>query len=272
MNIAYNMDCMDYMRTLPDKAFDLAVVDPPYGGGGSQFVQVERERELHGGAADFEHRKRSRFGGRLDRYFDQGVSDGREMGEEVQTGGGFSPDQIAPDCHNARGRFSKYSDTDIRHWDFAPPPEYFTELARVSKNQIIWGGNYFDLPPTRCFLVWKKLTISENFTMAMAEYAWTSFNDNAKVFECAPQDPTGKRFHPTQKPVALYRWIFQRYAKPGDKILDTHLGSGSSRIAAYDAGLDFVGIEINKDYFNKQEERFAEHTAQLNLFLEGEQQ
>lgn len=102
--------------------------------------------------------------------------------------------------------------------------------------------------------------------MAMAEYAWTSFNSNAKVFEYAPQDTT--RFHPTQKPVALYRWIFKNYAKPGYKILDTHLGSGSSRIAAYDAGLDFWGYEIDKEYFTKQEARFQAHTAQINLFLE----
>lgn len=159
------------------------------------------------------------------------------------------------------GIFSK----DIRCWDVAPPAEYFRELARVSKNQIIWGGNYFDLPPTRCFLIWRKLTISDSFTMAMAEYAWTSFNANAKCFEYPPQDSS--RFHPTQKPVALYRWIYKHYAKPGDKILDTHLGSGSSRIAAYDAGLDFVGCEIDKEYFDKQEERFAAHTAQQSLFV-----
>ena len=101
--------------------------------------------------------------------------------------------------------------------------------------------------------------------MAMAEYAWTSFNSNAKLFEYAPQDTT--RFHPTQKPVALYRWIFKNYAKPGMKILDTHLGSGSSRIAAYDAGLDFWGYEIDKTYFDLQEQRFAKHSAQQNLFL-----
>lgn len=156
----------------------------------------------------------------------------------------------------------------INHWDIAPPQEYFDELARVSKNQIIWGGNYFDLPPTRCFLVWEKLSISENFSMAMCEYAWTSFNDNAKLFKCAPQGKVGDvRFHPTQKPIALYEWIFNRYAKPGYKILDTHLGSGSSRIAAYYAGLDFVGYEIDKVYFDKQEERFAEQTKQLSLFV-----
>lgn len=155
-------------------------------------------------------------------------------------------------------------DKDIRHWDVAPSKDYFNELARVSKNQIIWGGNYFDLPPTRCFLIWKKLSISENFSMAMCEYAWTSFNDNAKIFACVPQDKN--RFHPTQKPVALYTWIFNRYAKSGDKILDTHLGSGSSRIAAYDAGLDFVGFELYEPYFKKQEERFEAHTSQMTLF------
>ena len=166
------------------------------------------------------------------------------------------------------GSWSKKYGYDIRHWDIAPQAEYFQELARVSKNQIIWGGNYFDLPPTRCFLIWRKLSISENFSMAMAEYAWTSFNDNAKVFEYAPQGNTEKRFHPTQKPVALYAWIYKIYAKPGMKILDTHLGSGSSRIAAYDAGLDFTGYEIDPTYFKLQEERFARHTSQTNLFLE----
>ena len=104
--------------------------------------------------------------------------------------------------------------------------------------------------------------------MAMCEYAWTSFNENAKWFEYAPQDTN--RFHPTQKPVALYKWILRKYAKPGDRILDTHLGSGSSRIAAYDLGFDFVGYEIDKFYFDKQEERFAKHTAQTSLFIGGE--
>lgn len=169
------------------------------------------------------------------------------------------------------GTWAEKYGQNISHWDIAPPKEYFEELARVSENQIIWGGNYFDLPPTRCFLVWRKATISENFSMAMAEYAWTSFNDNAKVFEYAPQGtPDDPRFHPTQKPVALYEWILRNYAKEGDKILDTHLGSGSSRIAAYNLGFDFVGCEIDEYYFRKQEERFARHTAQGNLFLELE--
>lgn len=240
------MDCMEYMKSIPDKYFDLAVVDPPYGGGCLQNVNVEREREglCGGGADEWNNRKRGRFGGRFDKYH-IGSADGRNLVEEIPIG--------------------TTKAADIRHWDIAPPKEYFDELARVSENQIIWGGNYFDLPPTRCFLIWEKLTISENFSMAMAEYAWTSFNDNAKIFKYAPQDPS--RFHPTQKPVDLYRWIFQKYAKEGFKILDTHLGSGSSRIAAYDAGLDFVGCEIDKEYFDKQEERFAAHAAQCSLFV-----
>ena len=154
-------------------------------------------------------------------------------------------------------------------WDVAPEKEYFDEIFRVSRNQIIWGGNYFDLPPTRCFLIWRKLSISESFTMAMAEYAWTSFNGNAKVFEAAPQgkadDP---RFHPTQKPIELYAWIYKLFCKPGDKVFDPYLGSGSSRIAAWNAGLDFTGCEIDPIYFEKQEERFALQTAQMCIFTE----
>ena len=152
-------------------------------------------------------------------------------------------------------------------WDTAPEQEYFEELFRVSRNQIIWGGNYFSLPPTRCFLIWRKTNIPDQFSMAMCEYAWTSFQQNAKMFECSSigqkDDP---RFHPTQKPVALYAWIFQNFAKPGMRILDTHLGSGSSRIAAYDAGLDFVGYEIDRTYFEKAEERYKKHISQLDLF------
>lgn len=231
----YNVDCMEYLRTVPDKHFDLACVDPPYGGGGY-------DNEFHGAVV-------GRFGGRFEKY---------HLGE----------DTLAPDVHNTRGRFSKYAGSgDIRHWDFAPPQEYFDELFRVSKHAIVWGGNYFDLPPTRCFLVWRKLTISENFTMAMAEYAWTNFNENAKVFECAPQGKKGdQRFHPTAKPIALYEWVFRLFAKPGDRILDTHLGSGSSRIAAYEAGLDFIGCEIDPVYFKAEEERFEKFVSQRSIF------
>lgn len=186
----YNLDCMEGMKELPDKFFDLAICDPPYGGG-SQNVQVERERE----------RRTSTI-------------------SAMRTGGKWSKK------YQIGGIFSK----DIRHWDVAPSKEYFNELARISKNQIIWGGNYFDLPPTRCFLVWRKLQIPlEGFSMSPVEYAWTSFNDNAGMFEAHSSGGSGRedRFHPTQKPVALYEWILRKYAKQGDKILDTHVGSAS---------------------------------------------
>jgi site-specific DNA-methyltransferase (adenine-specific) len=151
-------------------------------------------------------------------------------------------------------------------WDVAPGEEYFKELFRISQNQIIWGGNYFQLPPTRCFLVWKKLSISESFSMAMAEYAWTSFNSNAKVFEYAPQgNKNNVRFHPTQKPVALYEWILGKYAKRGDKILDTHAGSASSLVACYNMGFDFVGFEIDEAYYKMAKERLDNAMAQIRM-------
>ena len=176
--------------------------------------------------------------GCIDRY-KQNIPDGREMGGKVRK--------------------------KIVSWDYAPGEDYFAELFRVSKNQIIWGGNYFPLPPTRCFLIWEKLNIPENFSMAMAEYAWTSFDDNAKIIKLFSSGIAG-RFHPTQKPEDLYRWIYRKYAKPGYKILDTHLGSGSSRRAAHDFNLGFVGCEIDKHYFDLQEKAWAEYTSQLNLF------
>ena len=151
-------------------------------------------------------------------------------------------------------------------WDIAPDDSFFQELFRVSRNQIIWGGNYFTLPPTRCFIVWRKLTISESFSMAMAEYAWTSFDDNAKVFECAPQGKKGDRFHPTQKPVALYKWLIDKYAKPGDVILDTHVGSASSLIACRETGHKYVGFEIDPEYYRMAKERLDAAEAQVNIF------
>ena len=125
-------------------------------------------------------------------------------------------------------------------------------MFRVSRNQIIWGGNYFSLPPTRCFLVWRKTNIAEDFTMAMAEYAWTSFNSNAKIFSCSSlrTDASGK-FHPTEKRIELYRWILERYAKPGYKIFDPNMGSQNSRIADYLMDYDYWGCEIDKYYFDE---------------------
>jgi site-specific DNA-methyltransferase (adenine-specific) len=147
----------------------------------------------------------------------------------------------------------------------APPLEYFVELARVAKRRIIWGGNYFDLPPSRNFIVWRKLSISENFSMAMAEYAWTDIPGNAKVFEYAPQDKY--RFHPTQKPAALYRWILSHYAKPGWRILDTHLGSGTHALACIDFGFDLTASEISEFYFENSVKMIKEHIQQGSLFL-----
>ena len=237
----FNEDCMKVMARYPDKYFDLAVVDPPYGGSNTD----EESGGIVGGHADWEGKRRSRFGGRFDKY-------------KIEA----SPITAA----RTGGKWAQKFGKDINHWDIAPQKEYFDELARVSKNQIIWGGNYFALPPTRCFLVWDKMNISENFTMAMAEYAWTSFNDNAKIIRIAPQGKPGFRFHPTQKPVELYAWIYSKYAKPGFKILDTHLGSGSNRIAAYDAGLDFVGCEVCKEYFDESVKWFENHAAQITFF------
>ena len=254
MNVAYNMDCMEYMKTLPDNAFDLAVVDPPYGDGCSQSLNVERERRA------VQPLRRL-----VQPIQDGAASDNGSTGTRRVKRGVAWQGQI-PSWRTGGQWASKYGKKIIA-WDVAPKDEYFTELFRISRNQIIWGGNYFDLPPTRCFLIWRKLTISDQFSMAMVEYAWTSFNENAKCFEFAPQGKkTDQRFHPTQKPVELYRWIYKNYAKQGDKILDTHLGSGSSRIAAWDAGLDFVGTEIDETYFKLEEERFAKHIAQGRLF------
>jgi site-specific DNA-methyltransferase (adenine-specific) len=163
--------------------------------------------------------------------------------------------------HQGGGHAKRYG---YGKWDIAPNEDYFKELFRVSKNQIIWGGNYFALPPTRCFVVWRKLTISEGFTMAMCEYAWTSFNQNSKWIEIAPQNPN--RIHPTQKPVALYKWLLKNYAKPGDKILDTHVGSASSLIACHNYGFEYIGFEIDKDYYEAAKERLDAVKSQLTMF------
>ena len=216
----YNCDCMEAMREYPDKYFDLAIVDPPYGSGGVE-----------------EWEKKTRFGPRFDKYKKPG-----------RTGDGKK----------------------IIDWDIAPGKEYFDELFRISKHQIIWGGNYFNehIPSNRNFIIWRKLTISELFSMAMAEYAWTSLNGNAKVFECTPQGTKAEpRFHPTQKPVALYEWLLSQYANKGDKILDTHAGSGSSLIACHRMGFEITAFEIDKEYYQKAKARLEEEKAQIKFNL-----
>ena len=217
MNVAYNMDCMEGMKQFPDKYFDLAVVDPPYGIG--------------------------------------------ESGSK----------------NNTRSKLAKSKNYKAFSGNDKEPPDsaYFNELFRVSKSQIIWGANNFisKIPfDSSCWIVWDKMNGENDF--ADCELAWTSFKTAVRKFEFRWQgmlqhDMKNKeeRIHPTQKPIALYSWILKNYAKPGFKILDTHLGSGSSRIAAYDAGLDFVGYEICKEYFDKQEQRFQDHIAQMSLFV-----
>jgi len=197
-----NVDCMDYMRSLENKAFDLAIVDPPYG-----------------------------------------------LVDKLTTGGTWA---------------AKYKTGDA-DWDKAPTDEYFQELFRVSEHQIIWGGNYFNLPPTRCFLIWDK--VAHIKTMADCEQAWASFDKNAKIYKHV-RNTNEKRIHICQKPIKLYDWLLHNYAKPGQRILDTHLGSGSSAIAAHYFGVDFVGCELDKDYYDAAVNRLNLVTAQTSLFEE----
>ena len=197
----YNTDCMEGMKQFPDKFFDLAIVDPPYG------INITK----------------------------------------------------------SGSRFKKYNSKN-ENWDAAPPnKEYFSELFRVSKDQIIWGGNYFDLPPTKCFLIWDKQQ-PESVSFASCEFAWTSLRGVAKTFYLHPLHTKEHRIHTTQKPVALYEWILNRYAKPGDKILDTHVGSASSLIACHDLGFEYVGFELDPDYFKAASERLDAVKAQTSIF------
>jgi site-specific DNA-methyltransferase (adenine-specific) len=198
-----NEDNMELMARYPDKYFDLAIVDPPYG------INVNE-------------------------------SIGRRKG-------------------------MKHSGHKKAVWDNEiPTAEYFDELFRVSKNQIIWGANYFVMPPTKCFIIWDKC-YSEDVTFSRYEYAWSSFNITSKGFVFNGQANKDK-IHPTQKPVALYKWLLDKYAKENDKILDTHLGSGSIAIACHDYGFDLTACELDKEYFDKAIQRINNHTAQTKLF------
>lgn len=175
------------------------------------------------------------------------------------------------DSNGIRYKSNKYKNGQ---WDDSiPTDEYFKELMRVSKEQIIWGGNYFPyLWKNGCkgFIFWYKQNPVPNF--ADGELAWTSFDKVAKQYHyrysgnLQGNTSSEKKYHPTQKPIKLYEWLLMNYADKGDNILDTHLGSGSSRIASYNLGFDFIGMELDKDYFNAQEKRFKEVTSQLSLF------
>ena len=151
------------------------------------------------------------------------------------------------------------------NWDDSiPSKEYFNELFRVSKNQIIWGGNYFPLPTNKCFLIWDKGESIYNRDFAECEMAWASFDKCARIYKLNPNQLD--RIHPTQKPISLYKWILDRFAKPNDKILDTHLGSGSIAIACHDYGFELTACELDKEYFDKAMERINNHVAQQKLF------
>ena len=212
-----NIDCMEYMAGLPDKAFDLAIVDPPYGIG--------------------------------------------EIGQRNVSG------------DRPTAKWKNPNSQQYETFDDSKPPskEYFQELFRVSKNQIIWGGNYFTdhLPISKGWIVWdKQVDIKEH--LSMCELAWSSFDRKCNKYDYLwagfKKKHQVERIHPTQKPVDLYRFLLMFYANEGDKILDTHLGSGSSAIASYNMGFDFVGCELKKEFYDDTLLRFKEQTAQQSLF------
>jgi site-specific DNA-methyltransferase (adenine-specific) len=197
----YLCDNIEFMKTKPDKYYDLAIVDPPYG-----------------------------------------------IGDKFKGG------------KTGKMNFNEIVNKD---WDKVPTPEYWEQLFRVSKNQIVWGGNYFNLPPTRCFIVWDK-GISEDFSLAMAELAWTSFDKLAKIIRL-PTPKDGKR-HPTQKPIKLYRKLLIDYAEKGMKILDTHGGSFTNSIACDMEGFALDICEIDEEYFNNGLKAYDEYKRQTKLF------
>lgn len=211
-----NIDCMEYMAGLPDKAFELAIVDPPYG-----------------------------------------------IGENGSN-------------NKSRGKLAIAKDYKAFAGDDIEPPnlQYFQELKRVSKNQVIWGANHFCSVfggSSSCWIVWDKMTGASDF--ADCELAYTSFKTAVRLFQfrwsgMLQGDMKNKehRIHPTQKPKKLYEWLLINYAKEGDRVLDTHLGSGSSAIAAHYGGFDFVGCELDQDYYKAAKERFERETAQETLF------
>jgi len=171
------------------------------------------------------------------------------------------------------------SDFDKPKWnDKIPNNEYFKEIFRVSKNQIIWGGNYYTkiLKPTNYWIIWDKKCECFKAHQSRCEMAWTSYHVPCNLIDSIPWTSGFMRrnieniIHPCQKPIALYKYLLKNYAKPGDTILDTHLGSGSSRIAAHEMGFDFEGYEIDKDYFDAQEKRFQNHIKQQSLFQPNE--
>lgn len=223
----YNADCMEIMKSIPDHFYDIAIVDPPYG--------INAPKMSMGRIGDRDstaHRLRK---GRL---------------------------------NSGAGKLKNRAlNTLSCEWDSEKPDqEYFDELFRVSKNQIIWGGNYFSLPPTRGIVCWDKCQPWENFSQV--ELAWTSFDCPAKIVRISNTGGANheKKIHPTQKPIALYEWLLARFAKEGDRIIDTHGGSMSSMIACYKGGYEATCIELDKDYYKAARARLELETKQMKLF------
>jgi len=214
-----NEDCMDLMARYPDKYFDLAIVDPPYG-----------------------------------------------IGED----GSKSQSRMRKNNKWAKPKPSIYIPN--KKWDIRPNDLYFKELKRVSKNQIIWGANYFgNMPSSSGWIVWHKKRHDEKNDFSDAELAYSSFKKGCRLFHLpwigfGAVNISETRIHPTQKPVALYKWLLHNYAKEGDKILDTHLGSGSIAIACHDYNFDLTACELDKEYFEAAMKRISAHTAQTKLF------
>ena len=199
------MDCMKGMAQFPDKYFDLAIVDPPYG-----------------------------------------------IGDKLLKGG-------------KTGTVKFHERYEAGNWDDKKPDKnYFDELFRISSNQVIWGGNYFDLPPTRGIICWDKLN-GHPYNFSHWEMGWTSYSCIARKIEIFSN--TGNKIHPTQKPVQLYKWILHNYAKPDMKIIDTHVGSASSIIAFLDFGCDWIGFEIDKDYYSDGSKRIEIHKKRPKPFF-----
>jgi site-specific DNA-methyltransferase (adenine-specific) len=217
-SLIINCDCLDFMRTVKDKHFELAIVDPPYGINAPNMSATPCQRK----------------------------------NGNKRLNGGYGK---LKDC---------VLNTSNCEWDNnIPDDEYFNELFRISENQIIWGYNYFPLPPTRCVICWDKVQPWENFSQI--ELAWTSFEQPARIFKF--DNRTGNKIHPTQKPVALYKWLLRNYAKEGDKILDTHAGSMSSVIACLDGGFQITACELDKDYFEAGKLRVLNHIKQTDMFM-----
>lgn len=170
-----------------------------------------------------------------------------------------------------RGGDHKFNMDEYSKWDIKPNDEYFKELLRVSKNQIIWGGNYFGYIWTKneynkCFIIWDKNQPESLNNFSMAEMAWTSLDKPSKIFRYSVRKNRNK-IHPTQKPVELYEWILKMFAKKGDKILDTHLGSGTIAIACYKAGYNLIACEIDKNYYKKALAKIKETAPEITLDL-----